>query len=114
MKEAGLATWNDPGADKPLQAVKTAQCCHCGGHFPFEPKLTTKFYTAEEAKKLPNKTFRGWCMSCNGPVCGPGCAECVPEEQLLENYEKGRPLDFRPIVVSVPAAVTKTGIILEP
>lgn len=40
-------------------------------------------------------------MRCAGPVCGPDCAECIPTEVLLENIERNRPLDFRPILVPV-------------
>lgn len=86
----GTVTISDPGADKPILEAKTLCCCHCGGHWFPQPG---------------SGRVRGWCMNCNGPVCGPGCAECVPVEQLLENYEKGRPENFRPIVVSVPWAV---------
>jgi hypothetical protein len=75
MKEAGLITYFDPGSDKPLAEVKTACCKHCGGHFPFGPGHTKN---------------RGWCFRCNGPVCGPGCAECVPMEAMLEIAEGTR------------------------
>lgn len=44
-----------------------------------------------------------WCQSCAGPVCmKPDCLDCIPTDLLLENIEKGRPLNFRPIVASVP------------
>ncbi len=84
MKEAGLITLVDPGADKPLLETATLRCCHCGGHFPASP---TK--------------GRGWCRNCAGPICGAGCLACVHWEQLLENLEAGRPLDFKPVVVPV-------------
>lgn len=84
--EAGLITVSDPGADRPIAEAKTLQCAHCGGHWVPRPG---------------SGRVRGWCQNCQGPVCGPGCAACVPEEQLLENIEAGRPLDFRPIVVPV-------------
>lgn len=80
----GVATLIDPGSDKPLLVRRTVMCCHCGGQYAPQPG---------------SGRVRGWCMNCNGPVCGPGCAECVPLEVLLQNYEKGRPLDFRPIIV---------------
>ena len=83
MRESGLMTLLDPGADRPIQEIPTLQCVHCGGHFPVQPG---------------SGKVRGFCMRCRGPVCGPKCAECVPTEQLLENIEHGRPLDFRPIV----------------
>lgn len=81
----GLITLADPGADRPLAEVKTLQCVHCGGHWYPRPG---------------SGRVRGWCMNCNGVVCGPGCAECVPVEVYLENMEKGRPHDFRPVAVS--------------
>lgn len=85
--EMGLIVVNDPGADKPLLEAKTLQCVHCGGHWVPQPG---------------SGRVRGWCNCCSGPICGPGCAKCVPVEQLLENYEKGRDLDYRSIVASVP------------
>lgn len=88
--EHGLIVVADPGSDKPILETKTLQCCHCGGHWYPQPG---------------SGRIRGWCQRCNGPVCGPGCADCIPTEQLLENMEKGRPLDFRPIVGYVSADV---------
>lgn len=93
MRDDGLLTLLDPGADKPLLQLATAQCVHCGGHFPIRPG---------------SGRVRGWCMSCGGPVCGPGCASCVPLEQMLENYEEGRPLDYRPVIVHVPTPFATT------
>lgn len=88
--EHGLVTLLDPGSDRPLLEVKTLQCVHCGGHWIPRPG---------------SGMVRGFCTRCNGPICGPGCAECVPEEQMLENIEKRRALNFRPIVASVPRVV---------
>lgn len=85
-KEAGRITVTDPGADKPLLEVGTLQCCHCGGHWIPRPG---------------SGITRGWCGNCNGYVCGPGCAACVPVEVMLENIEKGRPIDHRPVIVPV-------------
>lgn len=82
--EHGLIVIADPSSDRPLLEVKTVQCVHCGGHWIPRPG---------------SGTVRGWCQSCAGPVCGPGCSDCVPVEQYLENMEKGMPADFRPIVV---------------
>ena len=65
----------------------TLQCVHCGGHWEVNPG---------------SGKLRGFCLRCNGPFCGPGCANCVPTEQLLENMEQGRPHDFTPTTVNVP------------
>jgi hypothetical protein len=83
-KEAGRITLIDPGSDKPLAEVGTLQCAHCGMHWVPAPG---------------SGRVRGFCQNCNGFVCGPGCAACVPLDLLLTNIEKGRPLDFRPICV---------------
>jgi hypothetical protein len=51
----------------------TLQCVHCGAHW------------------VPQKgsgKIRGFCKRCMGPVCGPGCARCVPHEKWLEMVEK--------------------------
>lgn len=85
-KEFGRIIAVDPGADRPILEISTMQCCHCGGHFYPQPG---------------SGIVRGFCQRCMGPVCGPGCAECVPEEQYLENMEKGRAHNFRPIIVPV-------------
>lgn len=103
--EHGTVTYADPGADRPVIELVTHQCVHCGGHFISKPKgLISEVLTTEEAKKreLEGKRVRGWCMACHGPICGPGCASCVPVEQYLENIERNRPANFRPIMASVP------------
>jgi len=87
MREAGTLIISDPGSDRPILETKTLQCVHCGRHWVPRPG---------------SGITRGYCLRCNGPVCGPGCAECVPAEQQLENIEGGRPLDFRPIRMAVP------------
>lgn len=86
---------------KIIGEADTAQCVHCGGHFPINPKhLITRrgCLSADDAKMLDaeqkNANRRWYCGKCNGPICGPGCAVCVPVEQLLENIERNRPLDF--------------------
>lgn len=81
-KEAGLITVVDPGKDKPILEVATLQCVHCGKHWVPKPG---------------SRRIRGTCGRCHGPICGPGCIECVPKEQQLENMEQGRPMRFRPI-----------------
>ncbi len=70
----------------PIIEVDTLQCVHCGAHWQPKPG---------------SGNVRGFCMKCNGPICGAACAECMPAEQRLENIEAGRPLDFRPIIVGV-------------
>lgn len=87
-REAGLLTIYDPDCDAPLQEQATVQCVHCGGHWVPHPR---------------SGTTRGFCMRCNGFICGPGCADkCVPVEQYLENLEKNRPDDFYPTQIAVP------------
>jgi hypothetical protein len=100
--EAGLITVSDPGADGALLELPTVQCVHCGGHFLLKPPKAVVFpLTPLEAKarEADGKRTRGYCYRCNGYFCGPDCAECVPTELLLDNMERGRPDDFRPLVV---------------
>lgn len=78
---------SDPGSDKPILEIGTLQCCHCGCHWFPQPG---------------SGRVRGWCMRCNGPICGPNCARCVPLAQYLDNIEQGRPEDFVSVKVSVP------------
>ena len=85
--EAGLVIVSDPGSDIPLLEEKTYQCVHCGRHFQV---------------RKGSGIIRVFCTNCNGYYCGPNCVKCVPTEQLLENYEQGKPLDFRPVRVSIP------------
>lgn len=75
LRDNGLATFIDPGSDKPILEIKTLQCVHCGGHFPHQPG---------------SGKIRGFCMRCNGPICGPNCQECVPWEAYLEILEGTR------------------------
>lgn len=89
-KSAGELTILDPGSDKPLLVTSTLQCVHCGQHWTPQPG---------------SGKVRGFCRNCMGPVCGPGCAECVPQEQLVENLEAGRPLDFKPTRIFVPRSI---------
>lgn len=88
----GLVQMIDPDKDKPVLEVKTLQCCHCGGHWVPQPG---------------SGRVRGWCMLCSGPICGPGCAKCVPTDLYLTNIEKGRPADFRPIVGRIEGNVPR-------
>ncbi len=101
----GLITISDPGADCPVIESKTTMCVHCGGMFELKPyKRLTIPMTAFEAvrREAEGKKVRGFCQNCNGYICGPSCAACVPLEQYLENIEKGRDPNFRPICASVP------------
>lgn len=69
-----------------VSEVPTLRCVHCGGHWMIRPG---------------SGITRGFCQNCMGPVCGPGCADCVPVELYLENVEKGRPPGHVPVVVPV-------------
>lgn len=71
-REPGCVTVCDPGSDKPILEAQTLQCVHCGGHWIPQPG---------------SGRLRGFCMRCNGPICGPDCQECVPVEKLLEIME---------------------------
>ena len=104
--EAGLMIFSDPGSDKPILEAMTLQCCHCGGHFPAKASVNNEVYGPEQAKQMATagKTMRGFCMNCNGPVCGPSCADCLPVEAYLENMEHGRDPNFRPAFSSMSGA----------
>ena len=84
LRDNGLMTFINPSKDKPLLELKTIQCVHCGGHF----------------SPVKNNGYPkgGFCWRCNGPICGPNCLECIPEDLYLENIEKGRPDNYRPII----------------
>ena len=69
---------------------------NCGGHFA-RPDMTAEI-GSQRAKIL--RVGRGWCINCNGYICGASCLKCVPVEQYLENIEHGRPDDFVPVQVS--------------
>ncbi len=78
----GYMSMTDP--DGKILEADTLQCVHCQAHWRVEPGSGKK---------------RGFCMRCNGPICGPKCAVCVPSQQQLSNLEAGRAIDFRPIIV---------------
>lgn len=88
-------------------AAATVQCRHCGGHFPAKIIKAGALFTAEAARRMNSLgvTLRGYCHRCNGPVCGPKCAECVPWEQQLENAMAGRPPNYKPVQASVPRVI---------
>lgn len=81
--EHGLAEWTDPGSDQGVVSLPTTQCCHCGSVFPL-PSF------ANDAESRKNRIGRGFCMNCNGFICGKDCEECVPEEMWLELQEGTR------------------------
>jgi hypothetical protein len=77
----------------PVVQSDTVQCCHCGATWVFAPGSGRR---------------RGRCGPCGGLTCGPLCparGSCVPMEQMLDNWEHGRPDDFRPTVVSTAGLV---------
>lgn len=51
----------------------TIQCVHCGRHF-----IMIKGSGKE----------RGFCLKCNGIICGRKCIECIPFEKKLDTAEK--------------------------
>lgn len=79
-------------ADGRVSESETHLCCHCGGHFVMQKG---------------SGRLRGFCTRCNGLICGPACANCVPAEQLLENIEAGRAEDYRRIIAAVPVEFDK-------
>ena len=87
MKYDGEVVVTECGVGKPTLSAGTMACVHCGAHWIVEPG---------------SGRVRGFCMECNGPTCGPNCVECIPQELLLENIEKGRPENYRPIMGNVP------------
>lgn len=104
--EAGLMIFSDPGSDKPILEAACLQCVHCGGQFPAKPHLSSQVYGPAEAKKMQaaGRTMRGYCQNCDGPICSPECAECVPVEQYLENMERGVDPAFKPAFSSLSGA----------
>lgn len=85
--QAGVIILGSIESDKIIEQP-TLSCVHCSAHWVYRPG---------------SGNVRGFCLRCNGPVCGPTCAgKCRPVEQLLENIEAGRPDDFTPTVVNVP------------
>ena len=89
-------------SDAPTVTADTLQCCHCAMHY---------VVVKGSGKK------RGWCMVCNKPTCGQAkCEACLPWEQMLENIESGRDLNYKPIrasVPDVPKSHLKGGVLLS-
>jgi hypothetical protein len=69
---------------------ETVQCVHCGGHFFIGPGYTKG---------------RGFCMNCNGFICGERCQECVPWEKALEIAEGTR--NPTAVSIAVPTSAPK-------
>lgn len=84
IKPSGVLITTHPDTDL-CEQVDTIQCVHCGCHW---------------VHKAGSGRIRGFCLLCCGHICGPGCEECVPAEQMLENMEQGRDLRHRQIIVS--------------
>ncbi len=91
--EHGYGVLIDPGSDKPILEQKSTQCVHCGGHFPLCPG---------------SGKLRGFCYNCNGLVCGPGCANCVPMERMLEEMEGTK--NPTAVSVAVPRSLYVPGL----
>ena len=83
---SGLVIITDPDAPRPIEH-DTLQCVHCGGHWVVRHGSGIK---------------RGWCMSCNGPFCGPGCEACIPLEKRLDIISGRNPTA---VSVAVPRQV---------
>lgn len=75
----------ETGPDIQIIERDTVQCVHCGAHWQVNP------YSAKN---------RGYCAKCNGPICGPGCLDCIPIERQLEIMEGTDTLTRSRIVVA--------------
>lgn len=85
-KYSGELITTPHGGDKAIRQG-TLSCVHCQQTWVHQPG---------------SGKIRGFCTRCNGPICSAECAEkCVPLEQMIENIEHGRELDYRPIRVNV-------------
>ena len=80
--EAGYFEVFERGAGQAETREATAQCVHCHAHFPLRPGS--------------GKT-RGFCMNCNGFICGKRCEQCRPFWRWIDEVE-GR---VNPTAVSV-------------
>ena len=90
QREHGELIIINPEIDK-TTSLPTYQCVHCGDHWIGRPGS--------------GKT-RGFCMNCDGPVCGKKCEVCIPFEKQLEAREAGQNwgenLPKNPVSVSIP------------
>lgn len=92
----GVLTSTDKDRDRAVQ-TDLVRCVHCGYMWQFVPGSGRR---------------RGFCMRCNGFVCGQHYCEavgCVEWRQQLENMEQGKPLGHKPISVSVPRILVPGG-----
>ena len=86
-KESGVLITAPLDGDRIVQ-TKTVRCMHCGRHWVWVKGSGRR---------------RGFCLNCMGITCGdPRCDPCVHWEQRLENAEQGKPMNHKPIIVSVP------------
>jgi len=75
LRPAGVSIINSPELPFEQQA-DYKQCVHCQSVWKVEPG---------------SGRLRGFCMKCNGPICGPGCAECKGSfEKMLDDILAGR------------------------
>ena len=86
LHPAGVGILNDPDLSHERQ-IDFKQCVHCQTVWKVQPG---------------SGRLRGFCMRCNGPICGPSCMECRgPWEQQNEDIEAGRTPGSR-VVQNVP------------
>lgn len=88
-KQSGEWTWE--GWHGELERGATVQCAHCQFSWRLEKG---------------SGRLRGWCFNCNGFVCGPACAECVPLGRRLENVEAGK----HPLTPGAPKILVPPGV----
>lgn len=75
LKPEGIGILHDPALPREQQS-DYRQCVHCQTTWKVEPG---------------SGKMRGFCTRCNGPICGPGCAECYgPFLKVCEDIEAGR------------------------
>lgn len=77
----------------PVTQADTVQCVHC---------QYTSLWVADSPR------WWSFCTKCAGLICGQReclARGCVHKEQQLDNIERGLPLDYKPVIVHVPAAV---------
>lgn len=86
LRPHGVGILADPDLPHEQQS-DYRQCIHCQKSWKVEPG---------------SGRLRGFCMKCNGPICGPRCSECHgPFEKVCEDIEAGR-VPGSKIILSVP------------